>query len=190
MRIDVIEQPAIDLDEYANVPIAFEVKTVLDVAEGEHPGTFILTERRPDFAFTKDYDAIPGNSPRLWTKHFDVSSWGLLSARVEEEHVGGAVIALKVPGVEMFAGRDDFAVLWDIRVAAKFRGHGIGAALFHAAEEWARIRDCRALVVETQNTNVPACRFYAHQGCELTAVNRDAYPELPDEIQLVWYKVL
>jgi GNAT superfamily N-acetyltransferase len=190
MRIDVSEQPAIDLDEYANVPVAFEVSTVLDVAEGEHPGKFILTERRLEFAFTKDYDAIPGNSPRDWAKQFDVSSWGFFSARVEGEHVGGAAIALKAPGVEMFAGRDGCAVLWDIRVAPRFRGHGIGAALFSTAEEWARTRHCRQLAVETQNTNVAACRFYARQGCELTAVNRHVYPELPDEIQLMWCKVL
>ena len=190
MRIDVSEQPAIDLDEYANVPIAFEVSTVLDVAEGEHPGKFILTERRLEFSFLKDYDAIHGNSPRYWVEQFDVSSWGFLSARVEGEYVGGAVIALNVPGVEIVAGRDDCAMLWDIRVAPKFRGYGVGAALFRTAEEWARARDCRQLVVETQNTNVAACRFYAHQGCELTAVNRNAYPELPDEIQLVWCKVL
>ena len=80
MRIDVSEQPAIDLDEYASIPVAFEVSTVLDVAEGQHPGTFILTERCLEFLFTKDYDAIPGNSPFHWVKRFDISSWGFLSA--------------------------------------------------------------------------------------------------------------
>ena len=190
MRIDISEQPATDLDEYALVPIAFEVSTVLDVAEGKRPGEFTLTERRREFPFIKDYDAIHGQSPRHWPKQFDVSSWGLLMARVEGEHVGGAAVALKIPGVAMFAERDDCAVLWDIRVAPKFRGHGVGAALFRTAEEWARTNGCRELVAETQNTNVPACRFYSHQGCKLTSVNRHAYQELPDEIQLLWCKVL
>ena len=44
--------------------------------------------------------------------------------------------------------------------------------------------------VETQNINVSACRFYARQGCVLSAVNRFAYPELPDEVQLIWRKDL
>ena len=44
--------------------------------------------------------------------------------------------------------------------------------------------------VETQNVNVPACRFYARQGCVLGAINRFAYPDLPDEVQLLWYKTL
>jgi hypothetical protein len=46
------------------------------------------------------------------------------------------------------------------------------------------------LKVETQNTNAPACRFYARHGFELRVVNRAAYPTLPDEIQLFWYKDL
>jgi hypothetical protein len=44
--------------------------------------------------------------------------------------------------------------------------------------------------VETQNVNVAACRFYARQGCVLTAVDPFAYPALPGEIQLLWYKDL
>jgi hypothetical protein len=50
------------------------------------------------------------------------------------------------------------------------------------------VRGCRRLKVETQNTNVPACRLYASQGCTLGAIHRFAYPELPEEIQLLWYK--
>ena len=59
--------------------------------------------------------------------------------------------------------------------------------LFQAAAKWARSRGCRQLKIETQNINVPACKFYASQGCELRTIHPDAYPELPDEIQLLWY---
>ena len=90
----------------------------------------------------------------------------------------------------MLEGRDDLAVLWDIRVAPKFRGHGMGAALFRAVEAWAVARGCRELKVETQSVNVPACRFYQRQGCTLRRVNRHAYRDLPGEIQLLWYKNL
>jgi hypothetical protein len=41
---------------------------------------------------------------------------------------------------------------------------------------------------ETQNNNVSACRFYAKQGCVLGGINRYAYPDHPDEAQLLWYK--
>ena len=59
---------------------------------------------------------------------------------------------------------------------------------FHAAERWAWARDCRRIEVETQNINVPACRFYARHGCELGAINRLAYKNLPDEVELLWFK--
>ncbi len=53
-----------------------------------------------------------------------------------------------------------------------------------------RSRGCHTLKVETQNINVPACRFYQRMGCTLGTVNRFAYPDLPDEIQLIWFKNL
>jgi ribosomal protein S18 acetylase RimI-like enzyme len=88
----------------------------------------------------------------------------------------------------MLEGRDDLAVLWDIRVSPEYRRHGIGAMLFGAAEAWARSRQCRELKVETQNINVPACKFYWRMGCKLEKVTHRAYPNLPDENQLLWYK--
>lgn len=100
------------------------------------------------------------------------------------------MIAFDTPGVEMLEGRRDLAVLWDIRVAPEARGQGVGAALFRAAEEWARARGCSQFKVETQNVNVAACRFYARQGCVLTAIDPSAYPGLPGQIQLLWYKDL
>lgn len=66
----------------------------------------------------------------------------------------------------------------------------MGAALFYAVECWAHARGCTQLKVETQNINLPACRFYQRQGCVLGAVNRFAYPALPGEVQPLWYKAL
>lgn len=48
----------------------------------------------------------------------------------------------------------------------------------------------RRLLVETQQINVPACRFYQRNGFELVAVDETAYPELPDEVLLLWMKWL
>lgn len=87
-------------------------------------------------------------------------------------------------------GRRDLAVLWDIRVAPEARGKGIGAGLFAAAEAWAVSNGCTRLEIETQNVNVPACRFYSAQGCGLADVTRNAYPRLPDEVHLLWHKDL
>jgi ribosomal protein S18 acetylase RimI-like enzyme len=186
IRTDAIAQ----LAEYATVPIRFEVASVyeLEMPAGG-PGGFVLRERRLAAPWIKEYDHA-GNQPADWALQFDLGNWGLLGAHLAGRRVGGAMIAWNSPDVDMLEGRQDLAVLWDIRVAPEARGQGVGAALFAAVEQWARARGCRWLKIETQNINVPACRFYRRQGCELGAIHRFAYPDLPDEIQLLWYKQL
>jgi GNAT superfamily N-acetyltransferase len=186
--VAVFEEPIDSLRDYASVPIAFEAVSTFEVKrEGER---FVLSEVPVLSPYIKDYDAIPGEHPSEWARRFDVSRWGVLAARAGGRRVGGAVIAFDTPGVDMLEGRRDLAVLWDIRVALEARGFGVGAALFRAAEAWARARGCRQIKVETQNVNVPACRFYARQGCVLTSADPSAYPGLPGETQLLWYKDL
>ena len=140
--------------------------------------------------YEKDYDAIAGEGPLQWARRFDLSPWALFTARFANRLVGGATIAFDTPGLTLLEGRRDLAILWDIRVAPDVRRQGVGSALFHKVEAWARLHGCRQLKIETQNTNVHACRFYERQGCQLRAMNRAAYPELPEEIQLLWYKDL
>ena len=191
MAVEVREDSAAALAEYARIPIGFEVREIFDVAERDDaPNGFVLTKRRLDVPYVKDYDAIEEESPAHWAKRFDVSNWGFLAAYADGQRVGGAAVAFDTSGVHMLEGHTDTAVLWDIRVAPRARGQGVGSALFRAAEAWAGARNCLQLKIETQNINVPACEFYARQGCELRAVNRFAYPEFPDEIQLIWCRAL
>jgi GNAT superfamily N-acetyltransferase len=133
--IRIAVEPARDLAWYATIPIAYDVTEVLDarVIDGGLGG-IALTPRAPSRPRVKDYDAIPGNAPIDWPDHFDLEHWIFLAARVGEEIVGAAAIALETPGVDMLEGRDDLAVLWDLRVLLARRGQGIGAALFRAAE--------------------------------------------------------
>ena len=189
MRIDVAEEPMTALSEYARLPIAFSVDCVLDVT-ARADGRFVLSARKLDIPYVKDYDAIDGEGPSHWTRRFDVSNWTLFMARVAGRRVGGATIAFDTPGLTMLEGRRDLSVLWDLRVAPDARGRGIGSALFERVEAWAEANGCCQLKVETQNTNVRACDFYARHGCELRAVHHAAYPELPEETQLLWYKDL
>lgn len=191
VRVEAAGDPAAALADYACVPIAFQVRSVLDVAgSADDSGGFVLAERRLDTPYLKDYDAIPGEHPSGWPGRFDVSRWGVFAARVEGRRVGGAAVAFRAPGLDLPEGRDDAAVLWDLRVAPEARGRGVGSALFRAAEAWARSRGCRRLVVETQNVNVAACRLYARMGCVLGSVDRGAYPGLPGEVRMVWRRDL
>lgn len=173
----MIVEPTTSLAEYARVPIAFTVSHVLDVTDRD--GAFDLSERRLDVTYEKNYDAIAGEGPLEWSRRFDLANWAFFTARVAGRVVGGAAVMCDAP---------DLAQLRDIRVAPDARGRGVGTALFERAEAWAKLRGCGQLKVETQNTNVPACRFYEKCGCRLRAVHRAAYPDFPHEIQLLWYK--
>ena len=191
MAIEVNEDPVTVVAEYADIPIAFEVSEIFDVAaEPDGSGRFALHARHLPLPYVKDYDLIAGEGPAQWAQRFDVSKWGFFSAFSAGERVGRAAVAYDTPALDMLEGRRDLAVLWDIRVVPSVRRRGVGAALFDATVTWASDRGCRQLRVETQNVNVPACRFYAHRGCVLGAAHRGIYPGLPDEIQLWWFKNL
>ena len=191
MTFELMEEPMTALPEYARVPIVFTVDRVLDVTNRDSDtGRFELSERRLDVPYDKDYDAIDGEGPLQWARRFDLSRWALFTARSTTGIVGGAAVVFDAPGLAMLEGRRDLAVIWDIRVAPHARRQGVGSALFERVEAWARQRGCRELKIETQNTNVQACRFYERQGCQLRAIGRGAYPQLPEEVQLLWYKDL
>ena len=191
MTIELTEEPMTALPEYARVPIVFTVDRVFDVTNcDDGPGGFALSERRLEVPYEKNYDGIAGEGPLQWARRFDLSNWALFTARLASRIVGGATVAFDTPGLTMLEGRRDVAVLWDIRVSPDARRRGVGAALFERVEAWAQLHGCRQLKIETQNTNVRACRFYERQGCQLREIHRAAYPELPEEIQLLWYKDL
>ena len=188
MSLEIRQESAATLSEYQRIPIAFQVREVFDVT-AEPKGGFSLAARQLANPYQKDYDAL-GETPADWVLRFDVSTWAFFSAFTDGQRIGGATVAFRSPDVDMLEGRVDLAVLWDIRVAPSTRRGGVGSALFAAATTWAASQRCRQLRVETQNINVPACRFYGRQGCVLGAARWGAYPDLPEEVQLLWYKDL
>jgi len=193
MSLDIGEEaltPAA-LSEHAAVSIAFVVDRVLEVRLVDGGlGGMSLTETAVACPYVKDYDALEGAGPQCWPGRFDRSNWALIGARRDGARVGGAVIATRTPDLYMLGGRDDVAVLWDIRVSPRERGGGTGSALFRAAADWAGARGCRWLKIETQNVNVPTCHFYQKMGCTLGAIDRFAYPGQPAEVRLLWWKAL
>jgi len=68
-------------------------------------------------------------------------------------------------------------ILWihEFHIAADVRGQGLGRQLMDAMADRARQNGLRALQVETQNTNVPAIRFYRQVGYEIEAIDLSYY---------------
>ncbi len=186
MRVVVRQEPLSALSDYASVPIAFTTTTVLKVkwiANGL--GGVRMVEAPLDQPLTKDFDE--DEPVTHWRRFGNISHWGIFAAFSDEHRVGGAVVAHNSPGIHMLEGREDLAVLWDLRVHPSVRRSGVGTRLLDRAIQCARASGCSFLKVESQNTNPAACRFYAKRGLHLGGLRRGVYPEYPDEVQLLWY---
>ncbi len=175
------------LAEYATIPSRFEVKSLLQVVLVDGGLGGMLLHEHPVSPYVKDYDAN-GESPTDWPRRFNVTKWGFFLARMGNEPVGAAAVAFQTTGVFMLEARMDLSVLWDIRVRLEARGAGI--PLFRYAAEWSRLHGCTQMKIETQNVNVPACRFYQRMGARLGEIHRHGYAAVPavaHEVMLNWY---
>jgi hypothetical protein len=172
MLIEIREVEADQLAVYAEIPISFTVESVFHVEVVDQGlGGFKLVEEEVETPYLKDFDSAGDGDtrPERWPKRFDVSNWAFFIAYEGDRPVGGATVAFDTPGVNMLEGRND---------------------LFQHAAAWARERSCRQLKVETSNVDVPACRFYAKQGCVLGTIHRFGYANCLDvahETMLLWY---
>ena len=191
MTLTIVEESPTQLAEYAQVPMGFTVAERFDDQA--------LMALRDDAAvqgvavsppYWKDYDAYLDGHPSEWPRQFDLSRWTILAAFDRTRRVGGAVVIVDDPQIALLRDCPSCALLWDVRVAPDARRQGVGSALLEAAEQRARERGARSLRVETQDVNVPACRFYHAHGFRLERTTPGAYAELPNEVQLLWRKAL
>lgn len=171
-----------DLDKYGNIPFKYTTNTILDLAKIDNGlGGILLTPR--NIHYEKDFE----NGVNRWKKKFDLTNWKIFGAYDDQNLIAGCVVATKTDNVNMLEGRDDLAVLWEIRVSEEYKHQGIGQHLFDMAKKFAIENNFKQLKIECQNTNYNAVRFYHKQGAVLSAINEYAYPDYPDEVQLLWY---
>jgi ribosomal protein S18 acetylase RimI-like enzyme len=191
MTLTIVEEPPTQLVEYAQVPMGFTVAERFDdqalMALRDDATVQGVAVSPP---YWKDYDAYLDGHPSEWPRQFDLSRWTILAAFDRTRRVGGAVVIVDDPQIDLLRDCPSCALLWDVRVAPDARRQGVGSALLEAAEERARERGARSLRVETQDVNVPACRFYHAHGFRLERTTHGAYAELPNEVQLLWRKAL
>ena len=188
MTVEIRQMGTEALPRYSEVPISFLVESVFRLLPVEGGlGGIELCEEIVECPYIKDYDAVRGEGPTRWLKRFDMSNWGIFMTFEQERHIGGSIVA---PGAYVGNLDNRFAQLFDTRLLPEKRRHGTGAMMLRQAVDWAKQQGCEYLKIETQNTNVPACRFYTKQGAELGNIDRFAYtgyPESGHEVRLVWY---
>ena len=86
-----------------------------------------------------------------------------------------------------------FAWVEGIGIDRRFRRMGIGRALMSRGLQWAKDNNLPGIMLETQDTNVGACRFYESCGFKLKGFDTGLYGasvSYSDEIALFWYITL
>ena len=124
-----------------------------------------------------------------YEKEFDISTWHFFMAFDDDKPVGALTLAGPTPNLYMLGGMKNACVLWDIRVDDKYKHQGIGQKLFDQAKSVAQEKGYKKMIIESQNNNVTACRFYRKQGAVISKIDTNAYasePGLENEVQLIW----
>lgn len=171
--IRIVREGVERLADYEAVPIAFEVRSKLSLPALKI-GRFVEDPIHP---FTKDYDASEPDRPTSLPDRLGADRLIVLSAYRNDDRVGGAVL---------FFPSEDEAMLIDLRVAPDERRSGIGKRLVQSALSETAHRGIPTLEIETQDTNVVACRFYHSLGANLVWIEPNGYPGFSDEAKLVW----
>jgi hypothetical protein len=66
--------------------------------------------------YEKDYDASPGGRPTDWPQRFDVNRWIILGAFGDGQRMGGAVVVVGDPVVDLLGGQPDAALLDEVQL--------------------------------------------------------------------------
>lgn len=82
--------------------------------------------------------------------------------------------------------------VWEFHVFSEYRGRGIGRQLMETLASLAKSACLRAIICETQNTNVPAIRFYRAVGYRIEGIDISYYTNedmLPGRTVAVFMKL-
>ncbi|EEL87365.1 N-acetyltransferase [Bacillus cereus] len=83
-----------------------------------------------------------------------------------------------------------YAYIEDIKVDKECRELGIGRRLIEQAKKWAKEGNMPGIMLETQNNNVAACKFYEKCGFVIGGLDFLVYKginEKNDEVAIYWY---
>ncbi|MED1135826.1 streptothricin N-acetyltransferase SatA [Bacillus paranthracis] len=83
-----------------------------------------------------------------------------------------------------------YAYIEDITVDKKYRTLGVGKRLVVQAKQWAKEGNMSGIMLETQNNNIAACKFYEKCGFVIGGFDFLIYKGLDmtnDEVAMYWY---
>jgi streptothricin acetyltransferase len=172
---DIVELNHDNLKDVNATDNAFEVKSrIIPYIED---GIFRYKQEEMENSYTKSY----ANDELDYSTYIDNPEKIVYLAYAENSPAGQIILR---------RNWNKYAYIEDIRVGSRFRRAGIGTRLMEAASNWAKKGHMPGVMLETQDTNVPACKFYESCGFKLGGVDVYLYigitPRI-DEIALYWY---
>lgn len=132
------------------------------------------TESHRQTSFTLDLVDLDEPFVRRWS-HARMTGW--YQSLLGEGLSAGAWDGDRLVGIAITERRgwNDEAMVWELHVDQSSRGHGIGRRLLEAVEDAAKPAGIRAVVIETQTTNVAAISFYRACGYSLQGIDLSFY---------------
>ena len=181
-------RPLIDSDipHLIQINPTFIAHTALEIqAAGSPPfSTWTLREVALDTPFDKGagYDFDPVEQKNIQERFHKPNTF----IEVVEETQTGRLVGILDMEEESWRYA---AWVWNLMLDVRVRGNGLGRRLHSDAIDWARKRRLRAVMLETQSNNTPACHFYAHLGYQLIGINTLFYTNRDierGEVALFW----
>lgn len=139
-------------------------KYLVSKDENEQRTSFTLELAPQEPPFVKRF----GRDDELETKYDRVLPQGLSLGAYDGSHLVALAIAEKLEWNRTLW-------LWELHVSPEYQRRGIGARLVQGLVKLAGQHDCRLIACETQNTNVPAIRFYRQMGFEIEGIDLSYY---------------
>lgn len=150
-----------------------------------------VTDRQIDYtvmripAYEKSYsdEESEENEDILYSEYIDNPDQIVYLAFIGNQAVGR---------IQLRRNWNKYAYIEEIAVDRSYRKHGVGRKLIEQAKRWAKAGGMPGIMLETQNNNVRACKFYESCGFVLGGFDLRLYQGIhaqSDEIALFWYFV-
>jgi len=145
-------------------------KFALTTTQEIYSVSFSLSLTDLDEAYVKDYATIPEDIE----EYNDI----ILAGNSFGAYDNGQLIGIAICEEQQW---NNSLHLCNLLISEKHRQKGIGALLMARIIRHAEDKNCRIIDLETQNTNVPAIRFYLKLGFTITGLRTNIYDNGIDE---------
>ena len=147
----------------------------VEKTEAEQRTTFDIRLVRLAKPYHTDYYA--DFTPDEMERYMGLLSQGFSFGAYQQDRLVGFAIGEAFPDERLLR-------VWEFHVLAEFRRTGIGRALMERVIAKAQQNHIAMVVLETQNTNVDAIRFYRAMGFSLEAIDLSLYFHLSTDSDL------